>query len=73
MIIERINDYEKLHNFLIKENVGQFQMKVLSKTTMKINVTHKDEYRKLTKALNEQTDKQWYSYENKQKRPIRVL
>lgn len=50
----------------------QFEMKLLGKNCIKINLLDEDAYRILTKALSEYKYS-WHSYESKQQRPIRVM
>lgn len=45
---------------------------LLNNDQVKLNVENEDEYRKLTKHLNEESF-YWHSYENKQTRPIKVM
>ena len=45
----------------------------MNKNSIKINVLQECGFRQLTKALNNQNQFQWYTYENKQIRPIKVI
>ena len=45
---------------------------MLNNCVNKINITNADDYRAVTKMLNN-ADISWYSYENKQSRSIRII
>ena len=49
-----------------------FTVKLQNNGVNKINVTNADDYRAVTKMLNN-SDISWYRYENKQSRPIRII
>lgn len=67
-----LTDYNRLHS-LLKSIAGKdHKVTTLNNNVWKINVSDSDTYRSLAQKLN--TEKiQWYSYENKNERPIRVM
>lgn len=70
--VNDINEYSQV-DLLIKSNTsGGALVKVLSNNTFKINVKNSDDYRSITKTLNEKKIP-WHTYEDKQARPIRVI
>lgn len=73
IVVDSIVNYEELYN-LIKEkvNTDNFIMKLLNNNSIKINPKTGEDHRTISKILNE-SQKQWFSYENKQERPLRVM
>ena len=69
IILSDLNDYSQLSNLLKQSS---YKTKMLNNNQVKINVDAGEEYRNMTKILNEKKF-QWHSYENKQIRPIRVV
>jgi len=66
--IEKFNElYENLSSI-----ITEFQIKIINNENIKINVKDGDCYRLLTKMLLDQ-NMSWYSYENKQNRPVKVI
>ena len=49
-----------------------FTVKILNNNIYKINVINQEDYRSVTSILNAKNIA-WYSYENKQRRPIKVV
>lgn len=66
-----IKEYRELHA-LTQEITKNFKVTTLNNNVMKINVSQDEEYRKLTRILTEKKI-QWYSYENKNDRPLKVM
>lgn len=71
IIVLCITKYEGLLNIL-EENKIKANTALLNSNDVKINVDNEESYRNLTKLLN-QKKVQWYSFENKQTRPIKVV
>lgn len=65
------SNYEDLYLLLKKENC-LFTAKLLSSGEIKLNSPNSDEYRKIVKTIKA-TKLTWYTYEDKQTRPIRVI
>ena len=73
IILESVNNYNEL-NDSVKGCLQDepYNVKLMGKTTIKINVESENAYRQLVKLV-ETKCWNWHSYENKQKRPIRVM
>lgn len=71
IIVDGITNFNALRE-LITKMMTDFQIKIINDKNIKINVTDGICYQALTKALND-NEYSWYSYENKQNRPIRVM
>lgn len=71
VILSNLTDYTTMSNSIKSKNI-KFTTTLLNSNQLKINVNTENEYRELTKHMNE-TNQEWHSYENKQNRPIRVL
>lgn len=71
VIVEGLKDFNKFHDQLDKL-VSGYKIKIMNNGSWKINVSNEDHYRHLTKMLNEKNIS-WFSFENKQNRPIRVI
>ena len=73
IVIEDIIDYNELRE-IIKNIIKNepFEMKVISKDRIKVNLKNGEDYRKV-KQVMEKENFVWHSYENKQSRPIRVM
>lgn len=61
-----------MHKYLKENNNPKFQTTLLKSGDIKINAEEENDYRSITKALN-QSKIEWYSFENKQTRPIKVM
>lgn len=70
-MVSNIKNYTHLDYSLKNENL-EFKTTMLNNSQVKINVNTEQDYRTLTKLMNE-SKQQWHSYENKQSRPIRVM
>ncbi|CAG4948021.1 unnamed protein product [Colias eurytheme] len=73
IIVENVKNYQQFYD-LLSENLmkDSFIMKMMNGEKVKINSNDGDSYRAITKHLL-QNNCLWYSYENKQERPIRVM
>ena len=71
IIIEGIKNFNDFHEKLSSMTSG-FQIKIINKENTKINVQEAECYRNLTKMLTE-NGISWYSFEDKQNRPIKVI
>lgn len=71
IMVSIVTPFNDLYN-LIKENIQQSFTITLMKNFHKINVFGSDDYRNITKTLNN-SKIPWHSYEDKQNRPFRVL
>lgn len=67
--IENFKDFSSLLKSCSKT---QPITKILQNNTIKINTNNSDDYRSVTKALSDKCIP-WYTYENKQVRPIKVM
>jgi hypothetical protein len=61
-----------VHNYLNNNNNPKFQIVLLNSVDIKINAEEEKDYRDITRALN-QTKTEWYLFENKLTRPIKVM
>ena len=71
-MVTGVENYKELYELLKTQAKNEFLVKLLNNNIYKVNVTNSDDYRGITGALNK-TKTSWYSYENKQNRPIRVI
>lgn len=73
IVVESIKDYQKFYDLLSTNTTkDSFIVKMMSGENVKINASNEESYRCITKLLL-QHNCLWYSYENKQDRPIRVM
>lgn len=73
IVVESIKDYQKFYDLLSANTTkDSFIVKMMSGENVKINASNEESYRCITKLLL-QHNCLWYSYENKQERPIRVM
>lgn len=72
VIVEKQNKYEDFYHCITAEIGKEFKTTLLSSGDIKVNVEDAEAYRKLTNLLNRDSFK-WYSFENKQTRPIKVM
>lgn len=73
IMVERINSYEELYDIITKQvSANQFQVKLISENSAKINAIDSDSYRTIAKILTTE-NLTYHTYENKQSRPIRVM
>lgn len=71
VIISNLANYNVINKALESKNL-KFKANIMNNKQVKINVETDNEYRELTKWLNE-AKIEWHTYENKQNRPIRVM
>lgn len=71
IVVSNLVDYSLVNQHL-QDAKFNYKTNMLNNNQLKINVESDNEYRKLTKLLNE-SEIEWHSYENKQARPIRVM
>ena len=62
----------EFHELIKKDAKAAFSVKLLNNSVYKIIIQNCDDYRAITKAFNS-TNVAWYSYENKNDRPIKVI
>ena len=72
IMVTSVEDYKALYSLIKNETKSDFNVKLLNNNIYKINVINSDDYRAVTAALNIGKIS-WYSYENKQSRPIKVV
>jgi hypothetical protein len=72
IIAGKVQNYQEIYNHLEKINSPNFQTVLLNSGDIKINAEEEKDYRDITRALN-QTKIEWYSFESKQTRPIKVM
>lgn len=66
-----MKDFDLLHEAMIK-NKFVINITAMNNEQIKLNATSEDEYRRITSYLNN-NGYPWYSFENKQTRPIKVM
>jgi hypothetical protein len=71
VIMSNVQEYSKIKEALKSKNLN-FKANLMNNNQLKLNVDTEQEYRDLTKVMNE-AKYQWHTYENKQTRPIRVM
>lgn len=72
IVINTNKSFNELHTSIKLVAKGDFTIKILNENIFKISTFSGEDYREITKSLNEkQAD--WHSYEDKQIRPIRVV
>lgn len=71
VIITNVQNYHDIME-IMRVNEIQYRTSKLNSGDIKVNVPDGDNYRKLTKLLNEKNTT-WYSYEDKQVRPTKVI
>ena len=67
-----ITDYSRLRTLLVPVTDKEFRVTSLNNDVWKINAPDPESYRALTRKLDD-NGIQWYTYENKNERPIRVV
>ena len=72
IMVSNVEEYKQFYNFVQKEAKDSFTVKILNNNISKINVISQEDYRSVTSILNAKNIA-WYSYENKQTRPIKVV
>jgi hypothetical protein len=71
VVLSNVNNFNELNQTLKTKNFN-YKTNLLNNNQLKINVDNENEYRDLTKFMNE-TNLEWHTYENKQTRPIRLM
>ena len=71
VIVNKVQNYQDIRKFMDSNQI-QYQTTLLNSGDLKVNVPDADNYRKLTLSLNQEGNT-WYSYEDKQSRPIKVI
>ena len=73
IVVNGIKSYETLY-CLMKEHINEssFQMKLINDSTVKMHCRELNDYKEAIKLLKE-NNLDFYSYGNKQKRPVRVM
>lgn len=69
--VKGISEYETLYLLILKVTKN-YRVTALNNNVWKVNVQLENEYRELTTILTQQ-NMQWYTYENKHNRPIKVM
>lgn len=73
IIVEGVKNYQTFYDSLIEiQPAESFTAKMMNGDCVKLNAKSEDSYRVIAKLLTEKSY-HWYSYENKQARPIRVV
>lgn len=67
-----VNNFTQIQNIINKTLVKDYKIVALNNDVWKINTHDPESYKSLSKGLNEEK-LQWYTYENKNVRPIRVM
>lgn len=71
VILSNINDFSKVQQIMSNQNI-KYEFKLLNNKQLSIKVDTEDDYRVLTKAMND-SNFEWHSYENKCSRPHKVI
>lgn len=71
VILSNVNDFNTVQNVMLSQNI-KYEVKLLNNKQLSINVNSDNDYRSLTKAINE-AKFEWHSYENKATRPCKVI
>uniref|UniRef100_A0A2A4JZV6 Pre-C2HC domain-containing protein n=1 Tax=Heliothis virescens TaxID=7102 RepID=A0A2A4JZV6_HELVI len=77
IVVENINNYQEFYDLLVANLTNDsFVAKMMNGERVKINSSNAESYRTIDYRLTSlllQNNCYWYSYENKQDRPIRVM
>lgn len=73
IIIEKVKDFKKLQDIINKTATAEYVTKVIAEEKAKIFLKSNDDYQKLVAALDSLKDIEWFTYENKKDRHIRVV
>lgn len=71
VILSNINDFNKVQDVMTSQSI-KYEIKLLNNKQLSIKVSSENDYRSLTKAINE-AKFEWHSYENKATRPCKVI
>ena len=72
IMISGVSEYHKLHSTIKAMAKTEFSIKLTNNGIFKINTKDANDYRMITQKLNQEA-MSWYTYEDKQTRPIRVM
>lgn len=72
IIVDKMQNFNNLYQKLTDASHDEFNVKILKNNGVKINPTTPEAYRNIVSKLNEEK-LSWYSYQNKQTRPFRVM
>lgn len=70
--IMNIHDFSVIREIMNDFHKDDYKLAAMNNDRFKINLKDEATYRKLTRKLND-SEVQWYTYENKNDRPIRVM
>ena len=70
IILSQVKNYDTLYKEMNENNL-EVKATMINNEQVKLNVQNIDEYRRLTKHLEDKYF--WHTYENKQMRPIKVV
>lgn len=70
--IVNVHDFSTIREIMDEYQKEKYKISAMNNDIFKINVNDEETYRSLTAKLNENS-MQWYTYENKNERPIRVM
>lgn len=74
IVVEGIKEYNKFVELLLQKiSPDKFTTKMVNKESYRINTIDEDTYRAAAKILRDQTTHTWFTYEDKRKRPIKVV
>lgn len=71
VILSNISDFNKVQDVMASQNI-KYEIKLLNNKQLSIKVFSENDYRSLTRAINE-AKFEWHSYENKATRPCKVI
>lgn len=71
VILSNISDFNKVQDIMSSQGIT-YEFKLLNNKQLSIKVNSENDYRSLTKAINEASF-EWHSYENKATRPCKVI
>jgi hypothetical protein len=71
VVLSNIDDFNSVQKIMILQNI-KYEIKLLNNKQLSIKVYSENDYRTLTKAVNE-AKFEWHSYENKATRPCKVI
>lgn len=71
VVLSNIDDFNSVQKIMSSQNI-KYEIKLLNNNQLSIKVNSENDYRTLTKAVN-QAKFEWHSYENKATRPCKVI
>lgn len=71
VILSNISDFNNVQDVMSSQNI-LYEIKLLNNKQLSIKVNSDNDYRTLTKAMND-ANFEWHSYENKATRPCKVI